>query len=45
MRRLIAMAVILAAVLVPPTAAAAPPRTITLVNHTAQTIWPAASPG
>jgi len=44
-RRLLAIAVVLAAVLVPATAAAAPARTITLVNHTEQTIWPAASPG
>jgi hypothetical protein len=29
----------------PSTQAASPPRTITLVNHTDQTIWPAASPG
>ena len=44
-RRLLAIAVVLAAVLVPATASAAPPRTITLVNYTDQTIWPAASPG
>ena len=48
-RTLIAIAVVLVAVLVngliPAAAAAAPPRTITLVNHTEETIWPAASPG
>jgi Thaumatin family len=45
MRKLLAIAVLLIAVLVPTTATAAPSRTITLVNHTGQTIWPAASPG
>jgi len=44
-RRLILIATVLAAVLVPATATAAPTRTITLVNATDQTIWPAASPG
>jgi hypothetical protein len=44
-RRLIAILVVLAAVLIPAVAAAAPTRTITLSNNTGQTIWPAASPG
>jgi Thaumatin family len=48
-RRLLATAVVLAfgalALGGVATAGAAPPRTITLVNHTEQTIWPAASPG
>ena len=44
-RRLILIATVLAAVLVPAAATAAPTRTITLVNATDQTIWPAASPG
>jgi hypothetical protein len=44
-RRLILIAILLAVALLPATATAAPTRTITLVNATDQTIWPAASPG
>jgi hypothetical protein len=45
MRRLLALAAVLVSVALPAAAAAAPPRTITLVNATDQTIWPAATPG